>query len=187
MTDGSAGPAPHASAAWSRTGSRALQVTGRLGGVTLTTPAAPRPTAWSAVLRWLLVSLVLTGVIAMHVLSQHDAAGGHHGSALGSPAAVAAAPDPHAGHAALAEDLAPRPAGTAVLMPAAPGGSDLSMTTCVLFLVIGAGTVLLAVLAALRRGAQRRAVRSAASPAVSVPRGPPQVGPPRISLCVLRV
>lgn len=137
-------------------------------------------------LRWLLVSLILTGVIAMHVLSQHDAAGGHHGSMLGDSPAVTAA-DSHDGHGA--GEMAPvvPVAGAAMVMPAAPSGGDLSMAACILFLVIGAGAVLLAMLAALRRRVEPFTARSSASLVTSVPRGPPHIGPPRISLCVLRV
>ncbi|MEJ7650799.1 MAG: hypothetical protein WKF57_17435 [Nakamurella sp.] len=150
-------------------------------------PAEPRPSARSAVLRWLLVSLVLAGVIAMHVLSQHDAAGGHHGSMLGDSASMMAVPDSHDGHGA-GEMVAVVPgAGAAMVMPAAPSGGDLSMAACILFLVVGAGTVLLALLAALRRRFEPFAARSSASRATSIPRGPPHIGPPRISLCVLRV
>lgn len=158
-----------------------------LEGVTPSTPALPRPSVWSAVLRWLLVSLVLTGVIAMHVLTQHDAAGGHHGSIIGDPPAVTAVSVSHDGHSAVAEAAAPAPDGAAMLMPAAPSGGDLSMAACILFLIIGAGAVLLAMLAALRRRVEQFAAGSSASLATSIPRGPPHIGPPRISLCVLRV
>ena len=47
-----------------------------LGGVS--TPQLSvdaRPGVRAVMLRWLLVSLILTGVIAMHVLSQHDPPG----------------------------------------------------------------------------------------------------------------
>ncbi|WP_353649038.1 hypothetical protein ABLG96_19855 [Nakamurella sp. A5-74] len=156
--------------------------------MTPSTPAAPRPSVRSAVLRWLLVSLVLTGVIAMHVLSQHDAAGGHHGSMLGDSPAVSAVSDSHDGHGAVEMAAVMPVAGAAMVMPAAPSGGDLPMTACILFLVIGAGAaVLLAVLAAVRRRIEPFAARSSASLATSIPRGPPLIGPPRISLCVLRV
>ena len=159
-----------------------------LGGVTPpTTEAAPRPTVRVVMLRWLLVSLVLTGVIAMHVLSQHDAAGGHHGSIIDEPAAVAAMSElgVHGGHDG-ADMGAAAAVGAPMVMPAVPGG-DPSMAACILFLVVGAGAVVLALLAGLRRRIEPFAARASASVATTVPRGPPLIGPPRISLCVLRV
>ncbi len=158
-----------------------------LGDVTPSTPAAPRPSVRSAVLRWLLVSLVLIGVIAMHVLSQHEGAGGHHGSMLGDSPAVSAVSDSHDGHGAVEMAAVMPVAGAAMVMPAAPSGGVLPMTACILFLVVGAGAVLLAPLAVLRRRIEPFAARSSASLATSTPRGPPHIGPPRISLCVLRV
>lgn len=161
-------------------------VTCTLGDVT-PTPLLPGPRLGvrGALLRWVLVSLVLTGVIAMHVLSQHDAAGGHHGAIIDQSAATAAV-DAHAGHGA-ADTADPATAGTPMLMPVAPSGPSQSMAACILFLVIGAGAVLLALLAALRRRTGSSLARTAGSLLTVIPRGPPYVGPPRISLCVLRV
>ena len=150
--------------------------------------AASRCGAGSAMLRWLLVSLVLTGVIAMHVLSQHDAAGGHHGSMLGDSASMTAVSDSHDGHSAVDAAIAvPAGAGVPTVMPAVPSGGDLSMAACILFMVIGAAALVLALLAALRRRLKPFAAQGSASLVTSIPRGPPHIGPPRISLCVVRV
>lgn len=144
-----------------------------------------RPGVRAVMLRWLLVSLILTGVIAMHVLSQHDAAGGHHGSII-EESAPSAAGMTHGDHGQV-ESATPAAAGVPTVMPAAPAGDGAEMAACILFLVIGAGAVLLSMLAALRRRIEPIAARAAASLATAVPRGPPPIGPPRISLCVLRV
>lgn len=140
-------------------------------------------------MRWLLVSLVLTGVIAMHVLSQQDAVGGHHGSIVGEAAVAGAAVNELAAHGGHDDaDMGAAPAvGAPMVMPAVPGGGDPSMAACILFLVIGAGALVLALLAALRRRIEPFTARGLASLMTSIPRGPPHIGPPRISLCVLRV
>lgn len=153
--------------------------------------AGPRPGVRAALLRWVLVSLLLTGVIAMHVLSQHDAGGGHHGSIIDEPAAAPA--DLHSGHhpadmtgAAVADVAGAAVAGTPTLMPVDPGPVGVLMAGCILFLVIGAGALVLALLTAMRRRVSS-SVRHPNSAVTSVSRSPPRIGPPRISLCVLRV
>lgn len=145
----------------------------------------PRPAARIALLRWLLVTLVLTGVIAMHVLGQHDAVGGHHAAMAGQPASTVAV-DAHVGADGVTT-AGLDTAGTPILMPAAPSQPSQSLATCILFLVVGAGAVMLALVAALRRRTGSLMVRSARSVLTVIPRGPPPVGPPRVSLCVLRV
>ena len=152
---------------------------------------APRLRARSVVLRWLLVSLVLTGIIAMHVLSQHDDAGGHHGSMIqDNAAAVSNLAPPHDGHDE-ADTAAPVSIAVAVaapmLTPAAPDNNGADMAACILFLVIGAGALLLALLTAVRRRFESFTARGVSGLVAAAPRGPPLIGPPRISLCVLRV
>jgi hypothetical protein len=162
------------------------------GEVTLSSVlVGPRTGVRAALLRWVLVSLLLTGVIAMHVLSQHDAGSGHHGSIIDESAAVPVGQ--HSGHGAadLAGAAVPDMAGAAVtgtpmLTPVDPGPVGVSMANCILFLVIGAGALVLALLTAMRRRVAS-SVGHSNSAVTSVSRSPPRIGPPRISLCVLRV
>lgn len=134
-------------------------------------------------LRWLMITLVLTGVIAMHVLGAHDDGG--HGPII-EPASAAAE---HSEHSAPATHLSTEaPAGIgAVASPADSGGHGGSMATCILFLIAGVGSLLLALaLAVRRRGQPLPRIASIATTAIA-PRGPPRVWHSRISLCVLRV
>jgi len=139
-----------------------------------------------------LVGAVLTGVIAMHVLSAHQAGGGHgmvlHGQQLAGGTSVSE----HAGTMTMsmpAAESTPAAAefGAAVLIPAMPGGSMGSMATCILFLVVGAATVLLALPTSGSARTSMPTQRLFAGLLDLSPRGPPGSGAPRISLCVLRV
>jgi len=143
--------------------------------------------------RWVLVGTVLSGVIAMHVLGAHEAGGGHGMVIEGQQLAAGASVSEPGGTMTMSMPAAEStPAAAAelsavVLMPAMPGGSMGAMATCVLFLVVGAATVLLALLAS---GSARTSIsrqRWCAGLLDLSPRGPPGSGLPRISLCVLRV
>ncbi|WP_090475584.1 DUF6153 family protein [Nakamurella panacisegetis] len=143
---------------------------------------SPRGRVWVAA-RWLLLGLVIAGIVGMHVLSEHDAGGGH--GMMMNPGAVAAEPAHHGAMPAAMNTASGGPMMSGV--PDSGGGMSSGMAACILFLVIGAGLVALALLV-LRRAAGRPA---AAGPwwlgSGRSERGPPGSGAPRISLCVLRV
>lgn len=142
--------------------------------------------------RWVLVGAVLSGVIAMHVLSAHQAGGGHGMVLDGQQLEARTSVIEHVGTMTMsmpaAESTPPAAEfSAAVLMPAMPGDSMGSMATCILFLVVGAATVLLALLTSgSARTSMPRQSWFAGLLDLS-PRGPPGSGPPRITLCVLRV
>lgn len=151
--------------------------------------------------RWVLIVSVLFGVFGMHVLGSHDmpAADGSmlatgQGSHAGSRAAAltvesgmpAAMNGPHgAHHLAATMD----PAGRRLIAESAgPAGgmAHSSMVGCILFLVGGAGLVLLALMLARHPNGRGGSARSGP---LRDDRGrdPPAPGQPRFSLCVLRV
>jgi hypothetical protein len=119
----------------------------------------------------------------MHVLSEHDAGGGH--GMMVNPTAAAAH---HSKHMAMPADVA-MPAGgvTLAAAPASDGGLSSGMEACILFLAIGVSLILLALL--VKRCADRKQPTGKRLWLWSVhsQRGPPGARPPRISLCVLRV
>jgi hypothetical protein len=134
--------------------------------------------------RWVLIVTVLAGVFAMHVLSEHDDAGGHEmGVVAMNTASISVASDQltlrHDGALAAAESM---------LMPAPPGDPiSRSMAECILFLAAGVALAFL-VLRTLRRTRPADAGRRSPTGLRGwVQRGPPGPRPPRISLCVLRV
>jgi hypothetical protein len=142
--------------------------------------------------RWVLVGAVLSGVFAMHVLSAHQAGGGHGMVLDGQQLATGTSVTEHGGTMTMSMPAAkstPAEAefGAGVLMPTMPGGSMGSMATCILFLVVGAATVLLALLTSGSARTSMLTQRLFAGLLDLSPRGPPGSGPPRISLCVLRV
>lgn len=152
-------------------------------------PAA-RPCAWPLV-RWLIIGVVLAGVFAMHVLGEHDSGGGH-GMLVEShdmPAAVSSPIDSHAGIVSIAAESGSQ--ALLAVMPVAaltPGtATQASMDTCILFLVIVGGLVLLMLLASGRPKDLVGPSRQGLPWWTLWRRGPPGSGPPRISLCVLRV
>lgn len=162
----------------------------------LTAPAAALARWWA---RWVLLGAVIAGVLAMHVLSEPEGFDGHSMPAgMVTSAEMAVARDvpvmPAMAMAGTGADTrlpAPQPAAGALvadMMTPDPGGMS-GMTCCILFLLTGAGILLLALLLrvicrqpdlplgskALQHFWQRR--RAGPSPAPA----------PRISLCVLRV
>lgn len=151
--------------------------------------------------RWLLIVSVLAGVFGMHVLGSHDmtAAGGlmlatGQGSHAGSRAAALTVEPgmptvmngPHGAHHVVATK---DPAGRRpVVESAGPAGgmAHSLMVGCILFLVGGAGLVLLTLMLARHPDGRGGSARSG-SLRDDRGRGPPAPGRPRFSLCVLRV
>jgi hypothetical protein len=120
----------------------------------------------------------------MHVLSEHDDAGGHEmGVVAINTASISVTSDQltlrHDGAVAAAESM---------LMPAPPGDPmSRSMAECILFLAAG-GALAFLVLRTLRRTRPADAGRrSPTGRREWVQRGPPGPRARRISLCVLRV
>ncbi len=131
--------------------------------------------------RWVLLGLVIAGVLAMHVLGDHDTGG------TAEPMAMAMHSTP--GAAAPAMAMTRRPAGEApAVAPAAltagHGGPVSAMDCCVLFLTAGGALLVL-----LRTGTSAPAVTFSADWIFwnCARRRPPAAGPLRIRLCVLRV
>lgn len=142
---------------------------------------------WPAA-RWLLIGMVLSGLVAMHILSQHQAAGGH-GMFIGHPQPASGV----SGHQHQDEPTNGMPLtvsadhGAALAAPAWPAGSVGSMAACVLFLIVGGGAVLSTRSATGRARTPVDDGRLSSGRLDLAPRGPPEGAPPRISLCVLRV
>ncbi|MDQ6656936.1 MAG: hypothetical protein M3Z00_01660 [Actinomycetota bacterium] len=128
--------------------------------------------------RWLLIGLVLSGVVAMHVLSEPATSGGHGmmmDARLGQ-----SAPMMHDQDGGAAASM-----GSAVPQVMATDGSMAAC--CILFLVAGAAAAMAAMLISIRARAAvvlRQLFAGVLDPS---PRGPPGRRPPRISLCVQRV
>lgn len=133
------------------------------------TRARQGSSSWAA--RWLLIGILVAGVIGMHVLSQHDSAGGHR---LVIDAVTA--DSPRSIYPAAAQQVSDSAA------PSLPGGVSGLTAACILALVVVGGLVLLFL-------GQARRDRDAAGRFVFdvIGRGPPVPGPSRLSLCVLRV
>ncbi len=149
--------------------------------------------------RWVLIVSVLFGVFGMHVLGSHDmpaadssmlatGQGSHAGSRAAAltvePGMPAAMNGPHGAHHVAAITV---PAGHRLLESAGPaGGMAHSSMGCILFLVGGAGLVLLALMLARHPDSRDGSARSGP---LRDDRGrdPPAPGQPRFSLCVLRV
>ncbi len=130
--------------------------------------------------RWLLIGVVLSGVVAMHILSE-PAAGGGHGVLM----------DVKAGQITSMHDQDSASMGAMAGAPAVmamPDGSMGSMAACcILFLVVGAVAALLTMLFSVRARAAV-VLRPLSSGLLNIsPRGRPGRRPPRIFLCVQRV
>lgn len=137
----------------------------------------------SLLVRLLLIAAVMAGLLAMHVLSQHDAGGGH--GAVLAPAAASTGQVGQHHPSAVVEHAAPT-RDTAGFSPAPPE-HGMSMAECILFLAAAVSVLIALLLAALTR---RRAVDAAAPTRraeMGRRRGPPWRRPPRLTLCVLRV
>ncbi|MGI8417864.1 MAG: hypothetical protein ACR2P2_17005 [Nakamurella sp.] len=131
--------------------------------------------------RWILLTVVMVGIFAMHVLSQPEPAGGH--GMLMQPKSVAAMPMPTTTHHP-AEPVAATGSARPATFGALATGMSGSMLCCILFLAAGGLLMLLA-------SSRRADIAGSARPGLlrwAVPqRGPPGRRPPQISLCVLRV
>ncbi len=146
-------------------------VIGDTGGVFPTVLPRARKGMSRIAARWLLIGVLVAGVLGMHVLSQHDSAGGH---GLVVNAVMADTPS----HAVAA---IPLPAAD-VAAPSVPHGPGGLIAACLLALVVVIGLALLLL-------GQARRDRSRTDRLVFdlTRRGPPVKGPSRLSLCVLRV
>ena len=158
---------------------------------------AVRPARWWA--RWVLLGAVIAGILAMHVLSEPEGFEGHSmpaGMVMGAEmAAVVDVPVvPAMAMAGTGVDTRlptmqlAAGAVAANVVPPAPGGMS-GMTCCILFLLTGAGVVLLALRLRVTR---RQPDQPQASDALQLfwqrrRAGPLPVPAPRILLCVLRV
>lgn len=137
--------------------------------------------------RWMLIGLLMAGVVAMHVLSEHDA--DRHGPLDVGPWA--------AGASVVADhSVVMSPGAFAVdqvstfehsMLAGGHPDDSVNMVTCVLFLVVGAAMVALILLAIW--SARRRACSPGGRSGVAVAgRGPPRTAVSSVfSLCVLRV
>ncbi|MGI8415503.1 MAG: hypothetical protein ACR2P2_04730 [Nakamurella sp.] len=150
----------------------------------LTGQPSPRTAPW-LLTRWILLALVLAGIVAMHVLSQPEPAGGH--DMLMQPQSAASMPlsmtDQH--HAI--EAVAAMNSGGPAIFGTAGVGMSGSMLCCILFLAAGALLILLMLLASIRRADVVGSARPGLLLWAVLRRGPPGGRSPRISLCVLLV
>jgi hypothetical protein len=145
--------------------------------------------------RWVLLAAVLAGIFGMHVLTAGDDAGGHgalpmvgmlghHGMITDTPALTSDVAVTISVPAAAA-----LPGAVAAVLRSADGsGGDGVMAGCILFLVVGAAALLLALLIS------RRATRAAGTAGLGgltltdlMRRGPPIRYRPRVALCVIRI
>ena len=156
------------------------------------------------VVRWLLVGAVIVGVLAMHVLGEPDGTTRAVPADRMSSVAVLALPGSPAmastamsmtGAAVDALDrsapalvaIADRPSHLLPVSVALPGmGGMAAMTCCVLFLITGAGALLLAMLRALRSRLDLQ-TNCSTTQLTAGPRAPPVRRALRLSLCILRV
>lgn len=172
-------------------------------GVGTATPSTSTPTFGSGVrsLRlWVLLTAVIGGILGMHVLTGGDMTAGHgplptaHASQLHTvdapaPAAMAAMDD-HRSAAGGVESVSAASAEAGGWLSDATGGmTHGGMAACILFLVVGGATLLLALLT--RRGSrlQGRVAMPGGGPGGGgvMRRGPPGPGLPRLALCVYRI
>ncbi|MET3805316.1 hypothetical protein ABIB25_002317 [Nakamurella sp. UYEF19] len=151
-----------------------------------------------SVLRLLLLTGVVAGILAMHVLGGHESMNGSSPMAMATPVAApfTASDHTHSTSAgAVMPSMSSRPVPSARSVDVEPvsvtsmraSPVDMThMTTCCLLYLTAVGLVLLAALAVARLrdtilGLSERSMMTCPV------RGPPGLGPPRISLCVLRV
>ena len=149
--------------------------------------------------RWLLFALLLAGVFGMHVLTDDDAGNGHGALPTISTAGhrdmtehATAAPTDQVGLTAPGQitGVADPRSAVAALRPGDPGsgGDQGAMGGCILFLVVGAAAMILALLR--QRGTIRSTGLGGLAHAALTDlrrRGPPGRYRPRVALCVIRI
>ena len=146
--------------------------------------------------RGLLLLLVLAGIFGMHVLTAEDGAGGHGALPMvgtahhGSPRDAIMTPGEMSGHeTSAAVFVGSSVTGMNTVLQPDPGSTmgHGDMAGCVLFLVVGAAALVLALLR-LPRMIGSTGLVGFAGPALTDERrrGPPGRFRPRIALCVIR-
>ncbi len=149
---------------------------------------------------WVLLTAVIGGILGMHVLTGGDMTAGHgplptahvsqrHTADAHDTAGMAGMDD----HRSAAADVGPVNTGFAGvggwLSDAVVGMTHGGMASCILFLVVGGATLLLALLSGRGSRPQGRATMPGGGPGVGsmMRRGPPGSGLPRLALCVYRI
>lgn len=142
---------------------------------------------WAAVARWLLLAAVITGVLAMHILSAADSAGSHQPMAMTPAAATPPAMAISMSMSMPAVNPAPPTSRFTAQLSGGPGAGMSPMSCCVLFLIAAAALILLIRSTKPASTAATGGVRGRAAPSAVTQRGPPGPGRPRIALSILRV